>query len=72
MKQTFTPGYRQELIEKCRLKLEQDTNNATTDMEVAMCKAEFKSNLEKIENNINPLEIQRPEDSQFECVGCGS
>lgn len=72
MEKVFTPQEREALIQKCRLKYEEDVNKSDTSIEIAMCKAEFESNLKKIENNVNPLDIQRPEDSQFECVGCGS
>lgn len=39
-------------------------------LEVKMLDAQYKKDVEKIENGINPFE--KPENSGFDCFGCGS
>jgi hypothetical protein len=53
-------------------KYDADLETAESQMEIAMCKAEKDSNLKKLKEGINPFNIQKPDDSDFECIGCGS
>jgi len=41
-----------------------------SEMEVKMLDREYKKDIEKINNGINPFD--KPENSGFECFGCGS
>ena len=68
----FTAEYKVELIKIAKEKFNNDLAECDSTFEKAMCKAEFESNLKKIENNIDPFKTERPNDSDFECVGCGS
>lgn len=68
----FTQDYKENLIEKCNAQYQKDLDECETTLEEAMCRAELKSNLAKIENNIDPFKTERPDTSDFECVGCGS
>jgi hypothetical protein len=68
----FTAEYRAELIKIANNKFQNDLAECSSSFEQVMCKAELESNLEKIENNIDPFKTEKPNDSDFECVGCGS
>ena len=41
-----------------------------SDLEVKMLNEQYRKDAEKIENGINPFD--KPENSGFECFGCGS
>ena len=68
----FSAEYRESLIAKCNTQYKNDLEDCETTLEEAMCRAELKANLSKIENNIDPFKTERPDSSDFECVGCGS
>jgi len=68
----FTAEYRAELIKIAKNKFNNDLAECNSTFEKAMCKAELDSNLKKIENNIDPFKTEKPSESDFECVGCGS
>jgi hypothetical protein len=68
----FTAEYKAELIKIANEKFNNDLAECNSTFEKAMCKAELDSNLKKIDININPFKTERPGDSDFECVGCGS
>lgn len=40
------------------------------DFEVKMLDAQYKKDIEKVEQGINPFD--KPENSGYECFGCGS
>jgi len=68
----FTEEVKQELRNQVEAKYKDDLAGYEEEDTFSrnMCKAEYKSNLAKIERNINPIE--RPENSIYECEGCGS
>jgi len=50
----------------------QDTLKAESILEMKMLTKEYVSNLEKIENGVNIFNNNGSEDSDYECIGCGS
>ena len=43
---------------------------ADTDFEIKMLEAEYKKNIKKLDDGINPFD--KPENSNYECIGCGA
>ena len=68
----LSPEYKQMLIAKCNENYKKELADRDTSLEEAMCRAQHKANLKKIEDNIDPFKIDRPDSSNFECEGCGS
>lgn len=60
-----------KLIAELHRKLIVDSQDASTALEIKMLKAEYEKNIELVNEGINVF-ADRPDNSPYECEGCGS
>lgn len=60
-----------KLMTELHRKLIVDSAEASTTLEIKMLKAEYEKNIELVNQGINVF-ADRPDNSPYECEGCGS
>ena len=60
-----------KLIAELHRKLIVDSADASTTLEIKMLKAEYDKNIKLVNQGINVF-ADRPDNSPYECEGCGS
>lgn len=60
------------MIKLLEEQLEKDLSAADSAFEKKMIQGEFDKKMEKLTAGVNIFEDNRPDDSHYECIGCGA
>ena len=68
----FSQEEKARLTQLAKEKLEIGLKEADNSISRTMCESEYYADLNKIEKNINPFNLKKPDTSEFECIGCSA